>query len=282
MRSRFAVMIAALVVMGHSAADQLISLDQLGPSLSQLGQGWTSKSVVVMVDQSNPTNEFSNEGAGWLRAAHNVVGKNGREAQAVFRYFYGASGIVVWIVRCRSKEDIGDDWGRDYDTKTEASLDSLPKVGDEVRFYRRGGIHNNIAFRRANYLIDVEGVSVPMEQLKQLAAVLDSNLASAQKGHVVEGASLGNQTRTGPLTGAQAEALAEQLANAKAKALYNCQPFRKGTPAQFVQGHWVWHDLRGQGSLDVEATVKFAADGTNPEVDVILLDSRHSLQLPPP
>ena len=93
---------------------------------------------------------------------------------------------------------------------------------------------------------------------------------------------LGKPAHTGPLTGAQAEALAEQLANEKAKALYNCQPFRKGTPATFVQGHWVWHDLRGQGSSDVEATVKFAADGTNPEVDVILLDSRLISQLPPP
>ncbi len=93
---------------------------------------------------------------------------------------------------------------------------------------------------------------------------------------------LGKPAHTGPLTGAQAEALAEQLANEKAKALYNCQPFRKGTPATFVQRHWVWHDLRGQGSSDVEATVKFAADGTNPEVNVILLDSRLISQLPPP
>ena len=140
-----------------------------------VGQGWTANSVVVMVDQSNPTKEYSNEGAGWLRVAHNVVGKNGREAQTVFRYWYGQSSIVVWIVRCRSKEDIGDHWGRDYDDKTEASLDSLPKVGDEVRFYRRGGMHNNIAFRRANYLIDVEGVSTPIEKLNQLAEVLDAN-----------------------------------------------------------------------------------------------------------
>jgi hypothetical protein len=45
MRGRFAAMSAALVVVRHSAADQLISLDQLGPSLSQLGKGWTSNSV---------------------------------------------------------------------------------------------------------------------------------------------------------------------------------------------------------------------------------------------
>jgi tetratricopeptide (TPR) repeat protein len=85
---------------------------------------------------------------------------------------------------------------------------------------------------------------------------------------------LGKPAHTGPLTGAQAEALAVQLANEKAQALYNCQPFREGTPAELVQGRWVWNDLRGRGSFDVEATVKFAADGTNPEVDVILLDGR--------
>jgi hypothetical protein len=81
------------------------------------------------------------------------------------------------------------------------------------------------------------------------------------------------------LTAAEAEALAIELANEKAQALYNCQPFRKGTPAELVQGHWVWHDLRGYQVFDVEATVKFAADGTNPEVDVMLLDSRPGFPL---
>ena len=90
--------------------------------------------------------------------------------------------------------------------------------------------------------------------------------------------SLAMQVPDRTLTAAQAEALAEQLANEKAQVLYNCQPFRQGTPAQFVQGRWVWHDLRAQGSLDVEATVKFAADGTNPYVKVVLLDSRSSLE----
>ena len=87
-------------------------------------------------------------------------------------------------------------------------------------------------------------------------------------------ASLKEQARAGVLTGAQAEALAEKLANEKAQALYNCQPFRNRTPAQLVQGSWVWHDLRAQGIGDVEATVKFKADGTNPDVQVIRLDSR--------
>src|ERR1035441_7157272 len=79
---------------------------------------------------------------------------------------------------------------------------------------------------------------------------------------------------TSTLTAEQAGSLAQQLANEKAKTLFNCQPFRNGPPAQLVQGHWVWHDLRGQGSGDLEATVKFALDGANPDVSVTRLDSQ--------
>ena len=76
------------------------------------------------------------------------------------------------------------------------------------------------------------------------------------------------------LTAVQAQALAIRLANERAQALYNCQPFRDGPPAQLVQGDWVWHDSRAQGLGDIEVTVKFAANGTHPEVNVRLLDSR--------
>jgi beta-lactamase regulating signal transducer with metallopeptidase domain/biopolymer transport protein ExbD len=79
---------------------------------------------------------------------------------------------------------------------------------------------------------------------------------------------------TSVLTGAQAEAKAVALANAKAQALYNCQPFQKGRPAELVDGQWVWNDGRPYGAADIEATVKFAADATDPEVTVNLLDIR--------
>ena len=82
---------------------------------------------------------------------------------------------------------------------------------------------------------------------------------------------------TSPLIAEQAGALAQRLANEKAQALYNCQPFRNGPPAQFVQGHWTWHDLKAQGQGDAEATVEFKADGTEPKVKVIWLDSRPRL-----
>ena len=80
-------------------------------------------------------------------------------------------------------------------------------------------------------------------------------------------------------TAAEAGALAEQLANEKAWVLYKCQPFHDGPAAELVQGHWGWHDLRGHRSFDVEATVKFAADGTGPDVNVILLDGRPNPRL---
>lgn len=76
----------------------------------------------------------------------------------------------------------------------------------------------------------------------------------------------------------QAGALAQRLANEKAQTLFNCQPFRNRSPAKFVQGHWVWHDLRGQGAGDIEATVEFALDGANPDVRVVQLDNRARLQ----
>ncbi len=76
------------------------------------------------------------------------------------------------------------------------------------------------------------------------------------------------------LTGARAKSLAIRLANAKAFALYQCQPFRDGQPAHFVDGRWVWTHEQGYGSGDIEATVELAADGSTRSVDVQLLDSK--------
>ena len=179
MRTPHALVIGSLLAAAHVAGGQPIRMDQFAPSISQLGAGWTSNHVVVLVDQLNPTNQICNEGEGWLKAAHNVVGKRrGCEAQMVLRYGDGSASVLVWINRFKDQSSIGGDWGRDKETKV--SLDALPKVGDEVRFYQRAGMHNNIAFRRGNYLVDVEGVSTPIEKLNQLAEVLDGNLVKAR------------------------------------------------------------------------------------------------------
>lgn len=83
--------------------------------------------------------------------------------------------------------------------------------------------------------------------------------------------------RTTPLTADQAGALAQQLANGKAQALFHCQPFHDGPPARFVQGHWTWHRLQAQGQGDLEATVEFEANGAKPKISVEQLDSRSRL-----
>jgi len=80
-------------------------------------------------------------------------------------------------------------------------------------------------------------------------------------------------TRTGQLTADAAGSLAQRLANGKAQALYNCQPFRKTSPAQFLEGHWRWHQSSGLGLGDVEAAVEFGPDGAKPTVTVTRLDS---------
>lgn len=76
------------------------------------------------------------------------------------------------------------------------------------------------------------------------------------------------------LTSGQATDLAQKLANDKAQELYHYRPFSNGPSAQLVSGLWVWQDRRGLGQTDIEATVKFASDGANPSVSVVLLDSR--------
>ena len=75
------------------------------------------------------------------------------------------------------------------------------------------------------------------------------------------------------MTSNEAGSLAEHLANEKAQALYNCQPFRNGPPARFVRDHWTWHHLQARGLGDIEATVEFAADGAEPKVSVVWLES---------
>jgi len=75
------------------------------------------------------------------------------------------------------------------------------------------------------------------------------------------------------LTAAQAGVMAQKLANDRAQTLYNCQPFRADSPAEFVEGRWVWHNLRGQGRGDIEATVELTEDGSKSSVLVRRLDS---------
>jgi len=186
MRTLFALAIGALIGAGWVSAAQPINIDQIAPSLTQLGKGWTSNHVVVLVDRLAPTNEISNEGKGWLRAAHNVVGSWGREAYMVLRYStYGSNSILIWIIRCKDPQSVGDEWGGGKEKKH--TMDSLPLVGEEVRFYRRDEMHNNIAFRRGNYLIDFESPGAPLEKLRQLAVVLDANLARALRVSVQKG-----------------------------------------------------------------------------------------------
>ena len=169
-----ALALAAIPAVG----EQQVGIDKIVPTLEQLGAGWTSNRVVVLVDPLSSPSVVTNEGPVWLQAAQRAVGKGGREAYCFLRCSYGPRSVLVWINRYKRKEDIRPDWGTDKDTRIPP--DKLPEVGEEVRFYQRHGLHNDIAFRRGSYLVEVEGVDAPMESLKQMAEVLDGNLLKAQ------------------------------------------------------------------------------------------------------
>jgi bla regulator protein BlaR1 len=78
------------------------------------------------------------------------------------------------------------------------------------------------------------------------------------------------------LSAAEAGDFAQKLANEQARTLYKCQPFRDGPPAKLVEGRWMWHDRKGRGTGDIEATIRLDLDGANPQVEVIQLDGRTS------
>ena len=80
------------------------------------------------------------------------------------------------------------------------------------------------------------------------------------------------------MTAEQATRLARDLANERAKVLHGCEPFTDTAGARWVEGRWIWHDRRGYGRVDFEATVDFAADGSARRVEVILLDSRATFE----
>ena len=75
------------------------------------------------------------------------------------------------------------------------------------------------------------------------------------------------------LTSEQATTAAIRLANDKAYALYQHQPFADGRPARIVAGHWLWAVRQGYGNGDIQATVELALDGSTNSVDLQLLDS---------
>ncbi len=112
--------------------------------------------------------------------ARGVVTNGHREAYAMVRLYYRDRPCTVWVQRWETKEHIGNDWGRDKDTKD--SPGALPKVGEEVRFSQRHGMHNNIDFVRGRYLLSVESPGTrreDIEHLKHLAEVLDANFLKA-------------------------------------------------------------------------------------------------------
>ena len=184
-------MIAGLLTIGmrSDAAEPQPGITAIVVPVAEHGEGWTSNRVMVLMGPlSSPkeTADSHENPQGLLKMARDLLTKEPRrEAYAMLRYYGGGSGSrqtnsLVYITRWKSKEDIGDGWGRV--TETKGSPATLPKVGEEVHFYQRDGLHNDITFRRGKYLICVEcPTPFGLEHLKRLAELLDNKLLKAQK-----------------------------------------------------------------------------------------------------
>lgn len=181
MKTRMTILLLLLAAVALKAQLQP-GIDKFVPTLGQLGAGWVSNSIVVLVDPlSSPSEVVGEAWKAHLEHVRKMVKTGECEAFARVRYVYGGSNVWAYacISRYKSREEMPPDWGSDKLTKMK--LESLPRVGDEVRFCQRDGMHNDFYFRRGNYLICVEGVTVPIEKLRQLTEVLDASLVKAQK-----------------------------------------------------------------------------------------------------
>jgi hypothetical protein len=196
MSKAFAIIAGLLTIgMRSDAAEPQPGITSMVVTVAELGEGWTSNRVMVLMDPLSSPKEIADpheNPQGLLKMARDLLTKEPRrEAYAMLRYYGGGSGSrqtnsLVYITRWKSKEDIGDGWGRDKETKD--SPGALPKVGEEVRFDQRHGLHNDITFRRGKYLICVESpTSYGVEHLKRLAEVLDSKLLKAQNALTTKG-----------------------------------------------------------------------------------------------
>jgi len=179
--------IAGLILGAISAfAQHQVAIDKIIPTSVELGAGWTSNRVVVLVDPlSSPSERADVNESGWLEFARNLLQRQPRrEAYAMIRFFRTGVGprphqYLIWIMRWKENKDIPPDWGRDRETKD--APDSLPKIGEAVRGYQRHGMHNDFDFIRGNYLITVEGaIPYGWEELKRLAESIDRRLVNAQ------------------------------------------------------------------------------------------------------
>jgi hypothetical protein len=153
------------------------------------------------------------------------------------------------------------------DAKGNMTLGQTPVTIDQLRTNLMAELTKH---PKVHLFIWVDKDKAPPRE--SIAEVMDSMLV-AGTGRVGVSVFASNTPRTTALTAEQAGALAGQLANEKAQSLYGIAPFTNHAPAEFIHGSWAWHGLQGWGSGDIEAKVKFEADGAKPSVSVTRLDS---------
>src|SRR5260221_4322742 len=128
------------------------------------GEGWSPNRLVVVVDPLQPgpgvaaphfPSEYSPEGAAWLDAARDAVGKVGCEACGAARYFYGTTNYLVTLRRFQTEQAAGECWVKDKPAKDAEPL--LARAGVEERFTQAAAAPDKLAFRRRRFVAEVEG-----------------------------------------------------------------------------------------------------------------------------
>jgi hypothetical protein len=173
------IMFGLLLISAANAAD--VAIDRILPSVAELGTGWTSNCVGLLVDPlSSPTEVADSrdtaETHAFLRSMHDGMRKSRRTGQAFVRYYHGSGQYGVFVSRFDSESSAEANWAKSTGEGKAPAVSLSSPVGERFRFSIRDGIHNDLTFLRGRYYITVEGGLDGWEQVKHLARFVDDRL----------------------------------------------------------------------------------------------------------
>lgn len=134
------------------------------PGISQLGKGWSSNRVALLVDPLSSPSEVADpqdvrDPEASLRKRRETLAKGNLVAHGFVRYYRGNRPYGVFASRFKTQAGLEESWKRSL-KESEPTVVIANGIGESAFLYKSQGMHNDVCFRRGNYLITVEWETV--------------------------------------------------------------------------------------------------------------------------
>jgi hypothetical protein len=180
MQTKVLVLIG-LLLLSRSAATE-VGIGRILPTITELGSGWTSNRIVLLVDPLSSPSEVADardapEPEAMLRSTRESMRRSHRTGQAFIRYHLGNQQFGVFINRFDSKSAAEANWTKSVEEEATAATSVPRQIGERVRSGNRNGMHNHLTFLRGQYFVTVEcGLASGWKDIEHLARAIDEKL----------------------------------------------------------------------------------------------------------